>query len=355
MPTPVYDTTAPVLVTGGTGYVAGWLIRRLLEEGFTVHATVRNPDDPAKVGHLTQMADALPGSLTLFKADLLEAGAFAPAMAGCRVVFHTASPFTLNIEDPQRDLVDPAVKGTRNVLETVNATPSVERVVLTSSCAAIYGDNIDVAGTTGGILTEDDWNTTSSIGHQAYSYSKVMAERAAWEMADAQSTWRLVVVNPSLVLGPGLAPTQTSESFNLLEQIAGGAFKSGVPHYEIGVVDVRTVAEAHMRAAFLPEAEGRHITSAKTMSFLDVADVIRRSHPDRPLPVRTLPKWLLWLLGPMVDKAVTRRFVARSVGHPWRADNSKSKQALGLEYHPVDTAIEEMVQQMVDTGRLKPA
>jgi nucleoside-diphosphate-sugar epimerase len=197
----VYPTDHPVMVTGATGFVAGWLVRRLLEEGLTVHAPVREPSNAEKTAHLDRMAAELPGELKLFEADLLDDGSYGPAMEGCAVVFHTASPFTSNFDDPQRDLVDPAVNGTRNVLETANRTPSVQRVVVTSSCAAIYGDNKDVQHAPGKVLTEDIWNTTSSLDRQPYSYSKVEAEKAAWAIADAQSRWRLVTINPSLVIG----------------------------------------------------------------------------------------------------------------------------------------------------------
>lgn len=355
MPEPVHDISAPVMVTGATGYVAGWLVRRLLEEGYTVHAAVREPDNAAKVGHLTRLAEDLPGAIRLFRADLLAEGSYDAAMEGCRVVFHTASPFTLKISDPQRDLVDPALKGTRNVLGSANRSESVERVVLTSSCAAIYGDAADVAQAPGGVLTEAVWNTTSSLEHQPYSYSKTVAERAAWEMAGAQERWRLVVVNPSFVIGPGLSPAPTSESFALIRQFGDGTMKMGCPPMEIGAVDVRDVAEAHMRAAFIPEAEGRHITSCRTVSFLEIGQILReRFGEDWPFPRRELPKWLLWLVGPLANRTVTRRMVVRNMGHPWKADNSKSKRALGLEYRPIEDALAEMFQQLIDTGQLRP-
>ncbi|TCD15863.1 NAD-dependent epimerase/dehydratase family protein [Oricola cellulosilytica] len=351
VPTPDYDTSAPVLVTGATGYVAGWLVKRLLEEGFTVHGAVRDPSATAKVAHLEKMAAENPGTLKLFRADLLEDGSYETAMAGCAVVFHTASPFTLHFTDPQRDLVDPAVKGTRNVLNTANRVESVKRVVVTSSCAAIFGDNADVARAPGGILTEDVWNTSSTLHHQAYSYSKVEAEKAAWDIAKGQDRWKLVTVNPALVIGPGTADTQTSESFSLIRQFGDGTMKAGVPPYEIGMVDVRDVAEAHMRAGFIDSAEGRHIVFAETRSFLDLAGMLREKFGDSwPLPKRTLPKWLVWLVGPLADKSFTRKSIAENMGHAWRADNTKSVRKLGLTYGPVEKAITDMFQQMIDTG-----
>lgn len=353
--TPVFDLSHPVLVTGATGYVAGWLVKRLLEEGFTVHAAVRDPDNSAKVAHLSGIADTSPGCLKLFKADLLEQGSYAEAMAGCQVVFHTASPFTLNVSDPQRDLVDPAVKGTRNVLEQATATKSVKRVVLTSSCAAIFGDQADIANLPDGQITEACWNTSSSLQHKPYEFSKTQAEGVAWQIAGAQDQWKLVVINPSLVIGPGVSGVQTSESFNILRQIAGGTAKSGIPKMSVGLVDVRDVAEAHLRAGFMPDAEGRHIVSEDAYSFLQIAQTLRETYGNRlPLPKRELPTWLVWFVGPMMSKAITRKMVLRSFGHPWKQDNNKSKQALGLSYRPVSGALTEMVAQMIETGQLTP-
>lgn len=284
------NAATTVLVTGATGYVAGWVVRRLLEQGHRVHAAVRDPSRKDKIAHLDAMAADLPGQIVYFKADLLAPGSYAEAMQGCEIVFHTASPFTSNITDPQRDLVDPAVKGTRNVLESVEATTSVRRVVLTSSCAVIYGDNADMAKTHAGRFTEADWNTTSSLDHQPYSYSKVEAEKAAWAMA-----------------------------------------------------------EAHVRAAFTPAAHGRYIVSGKDSGLLEIAAILRREFgADWPFPARKLPKWLVWLVGPLANKALTRKMIARNVGWPLAFDNSKSKIGLGMTYRPLEESVRDMFQQMIN-------
>lgn len=354
MPDPIYAPTAPVLVTGATGYVAGWLVKRLLQEGFTVHAPVRDLDNQQKVAHLIALAADAPGQIIFFKADLLDAGSYAEAMAGCEVVFHTASPFTSKFGDPQRDLVDPALIGTRNVLTTATETPSVTRVVVTSSCAAIYGDNVDVAKAPNQTLTEAQWNETSSLDHQPYFYSKTVAERAAWGIADAQDQWRLVTVNPSLVIGPGVAAAHSSESFSVIKQFADGTMKPGAPPLEVGMVDVRDVAEAHMRAGFLPDAKGRHITSAVTMSFAQLGRALSaKMGPDWPFPKSELPKLLVWLVGPLASRTITRAFVEKNMGHPWRADSSKARDALGVTFHDVVDAAAEMVQQMADNGQIR--
>lgn len=325
-----------VLVTGATGYVAGGLVERLLKAGSIVHAAVRDPSDTAKVAHLRAMAKGSAGSVVFFKTNLLEAGSYDEAMRGCEVVFHTASPFLPmpKVGDPQRDLVDPALKGTRNVLDTANRTAAVKRLVLTSSGAAISGGPADLAKAPGGILTEACWNTVSSLDNGPYPYSKTVAERAAWEIAKAQDRWRLVVINPGFVLGPATSRTHTSASFSHLQNLGEGTFPPSLLTWRVGMVDVLDVAEAHFRGGFTPQAEGRHIVWAGEYSFGDLAQMLEDAFGDRwPFPKNTSPP----------------------DGQPlYRADNTKSKLALGMQYHPVKDAAVAMFQQLIDTGQLSP-
>ena len=341
----------PVLVTGATGYVAGWLVKRLLEDGITVHAAVRNPDNEEKRKHLDEMAASSSGNIVYFKTDLLRDGSYDEAMEGCELVYHTASPFILNIKDPHTDLIEPAVHGTRNVLESANKTESVKRVVVTSSCASIYGDSIDLKQTKNGVFTEEDWNVTSNEKHQAYSYSKVMAEKEAWKMSKEQNRWDLITVNPSFVLGPGTNATATSASFDILKQVGSGAMKMGAPEFNIGAVDVRDVAEAHFLAGYTEKAQGRYITSAEDTGFYQIAQMLQPTYGGTyPLPKRKLPKFFLLLMGKATG--MTRKEIRRNIGHPWKADNSKIKRELGISFRPVDKAVNEMFQQLIDTNQI---
>ena len=344
------DKSKPVMVTGATGFVAGWLVKKLLEEGITVHAAVRNPDNTEKLKYLNAIADRSKGSIKYFKSDLLQEGSYAEAMEGCELVYHTASPFVIDVNDPQKELIDPAKLGTRNVLEQANKTASVKRVVVTSSCAAIYGDNRDLKNTPNNIFTEDIWNTTSSIEHGAYSYSKTLAEQEAWKINKAQNRWDLVVINPSLVMGPAINPhAVTSESFNLVKQFGDGSMKSGVPKMGWGVVDVRDLAVAHFQAGFVPEAQGRHIASGHNTSYLGMAKALETKFGNKyPIPKKEMPKWLIWLMGPMINKVITRTFVSRNMGYPWIGDNSKSKKELGVTYRPLEETMTDMFQQLID-------
>ncbi|MCB9195277.1 MAG: aldehyde reductase [Flavobacteriales bacterium] len=344
------DKTKPVLVTGATGYVAGWLVKKLLEEGYTVHAAVRDPEKKEKVQHLEEIAATSPGSIKYFKSDLLKEGSYDEAMEGCELVFHTASPFVLDVRDPQKDLIDPAVKGTENVLNSANRNASVKRVVVTSSCAAIYSDADECAKYPNGELTEEIWNTTATLDHQAYSLSKTLAEKKAWEMEKAQNRWSLVTINPSFVMGPFLNPkATTSESINLLKQMGDGTYKMGAPKMGIGVIDVRDLAEAHFRAGTYPEVKGRHIISAHNTDFFELGQTLIPKFGDKyPLPKKVAPKWLVWLVGPMMTKGFTRKMASKNIGHVWKANNSKSINDLGMSYRPLKETMEDSFQVLVD-------
>jgi nucleoside-diphosphate-sugar epimerase len=344
------DRSTPVLVTGGNGYIASWLVKYLLEDGVDVHATVRNPSDDAKVGHLKRIAESSPGALTLFAADLLDDGAFDEAMTGCELVFHTASPFVISgIKDPQKDLVDPAVQGTRNALDSANRVSSVKRVVLTSSVVSVYGDAVDLKDAGAGVLTEDDWNTTSSLAHQPYSFSKVEAERVAWQIAGAQDRWDLVVINPGFVLGPSLTTASSSASFGTMKQLVDGTMRMGAPPLELGIVDVRDVAQAHIKAGITPGASGRHICVSRSMTMLEMGRALAGTFGRRwPFPRRELPKPMIWLAAPTAG--LTRKYVATNMGYPLKFDNRRAREELGIEFRPPEDTVVEHFQQMIDDG-----
>jgi len=343
------DKSKPVMVTGATGYVAGWLVKKLLDEGITVHAPVRNPDNKDKIKHLLKLSEESGTEIKFFKADLLQKGSYDKAVKDCQLVFHTASPFINSVKNPQKELIEPALEGTRNVLESVNKTESVKKVVLTSSVAAILGDTKDILDLPNKIATEDNWNISSNEKHQPYSYSKTLAEKEAWKINKKQNRWEMVVINPTLVLGPGINPEITSESFKLMKQLGDGSMKIGVPNFEIGIVDVRDLAEAHFNAAFFPDVSGRHIINAESKSFFEIADMIRDNYENKlNLPHRILPNWLVWIAAPAVG--VKRKMVAKNMGYPWTVDNSKSIEKLKINYRPVKETVNDFFDQMYEFG-----
>jgi len=348
------DKTKPVLVTGGNGYIASWIVKYLLADGHEVHATVRDPGNTAKVGHLLKAATGSKGKLTLFKADLLKDGAFDEAMQGCELVIHTASPFVIKgLKDAQKELVDPAVMGTKNVLDAANRVASVKRVVLTASVVSIYGDAQDMTDLGLKTYTEAQWNTTSSVDHQPYNYSKVAAEKVGWDIAKAQKRWDFITINPGLVLGPSLTTASDSTSLSTIKELADGTLFTGVPVLEFGLVDVRDVARGHILAGFTPSASGRHIAVADSVTLWGVVQILKsRFGSGYRWPLMVAPKLVVWLMAPLAGHS--RKFVARNVGWPLKFDHSYFQRDLGLKFRPVAETLGDHFQQMLDDGVLKP-
>ncbi|MEM6733164.1 MAG: NAD-dependent epimerase/dehydratase family protein, partial [Myxococcota bacterium] len=323
------NDTAPVCVTGANGYVGSWVTKALLDRGLTVHATVRDPNNARKFAHLQKSADASEGTLRVFRGDLLEPGSFDAALEGCSVLFHTASPFFISgIKDAKKQLVDPALEGTKGALESATRAGSVKRVVLTSSVAAIYGDNADMADRGLSQFTEEHWNESSSLSHQPYSYSKTLAEREAWRLAkDAQ--WQLVAINPAVILGPSVDPQASSTSIRTMRDMIDGTSAAGVADLTFGLVDVRDVADAHLDAAFQPNVEGRFITVSGCHSMLEIAELLRDEFgTSLALAKRVLPKWLVWLVAP--TRGVPRGFISRNVGYRLDFDTGRLRDTLGI-------------------------
>lgn len=316
-----------------------------------MHATVRNRNDPSKASHLEQLAQSASGTLRLFDADLLSPAGFSEAFSGCKVVVHTASPFRIQgVKDPQRDLIDPALIGTRNVLAAVNECPTVERVVLTSSVVAIHADGAEHQPQ---VLNEALWNECASLSYQPYAYSKTLAEREAWRLAEAQTRWKLVTINPGFILGPSLSKRVESTSVDLMLQLVDGRGKSGLPELYFEIADVRDVAQAHLLAASLGDAQGRHIISNGVKSFPELASLLRDHFHDRyPIPTAAVPKALMYLVGPFMG--FSWRFVRRNVGVRFEVDSSKSRTALGLEYRPIEQTLVDSIEQLEQLGLIRP-
>lgn len=333
-----------ILVTGGTGYVGAWIVKDLLEKGHTVRMTVRDKQKKHKFEFLQTLANQAPGNLEIWEADLLVPGSFDEAAKGCDSIVHVAAVFKLQIKDPRKDLLEPSLDGTINVLEAANKSGSVKKIVLTSSVAAVYGDNVDMKNQNITAFTEEHFNTSSSLQHQPYSFSKVEAEKKAWEMANNQSNWQLVVMNPSFVMGPPLNKNTGSYSISLVNDLLSGKLRIGVAELYFGFVDVRDVAKAHIYA-LENEAEGRHILVGHEMDLLSFSNIIKEHFGNKyKLPRSNNPKWLLNIIGGMFG--ITRKFVQKNVGIPIHFDASKSREKLGMRYTPIDKTVKDMVEAM---------
>jgi len=300
-------------------------------------------------------------NLKFFKADLLDQGSYLESMKGCSVVFHIASPFVMTVPPgkEQELLIDPAVKGTLNVLESAATDPdsSVKRVVLTSSIMAIATDGKDceeARAKTGKMINEEFWNQSASKDYQPYAYSKTLAEQAAWDFVKKQQDcgFDLVTCNPSFVMGPGVKVHESAESYGYIQMFGSGKLASGSPDLSMTYVDVRDVARGHLAAGFLPSetvANQRYILNGTTAKAIEVGTFLTETFPQYSFPTSTIPKWLFWVVAPYVG--LTRKFASRSVARTMEMDNSKSLRDLGLgEYRPLKETMNEMFQQCIDSG-----
>ncbi|KAL4894224.1 NAD(P)-binding protein [Aspergillus ambiguus] len=336
--------TDPVsLVTGASGFIASHVVQQLLQMGHKVHATVRSTRNRRKIQHLLDMQEQWPGKLTLFEADLLTPDSFNVPMKGCSVVYHIASPFFIEntIRNGQKEVVEPALKGTQHVLDAVQKCETVKTVVLTSSVAAVFGDNADVLEMKQKTLSAEYFNTTSSVEYNAYPYSKVVAEKEAWRLYNAQpqpARWRLVTINPGLVLGPSLSPTSASGSLSLLDQLLRGQLFLGVPDMWFAMVDVREVATAHIRAAEIPESHGRYILADMTThSFVELARILRSITKSSRIPTHRLPNLLMRISGPVLG--LSQKWLRLNLGIPFDVNNRPSLDDLKIVYRPIEETL----------------
>ncbi len=343
-------TDQPVCVTGASGFVASQIVKDLLERGYRVRGTVRRPPHTGSYDFLTQLEGAQE-RLQLFQANLLEPETFEAAVEGCEVVMHTASPYQLTVEDPQKDLVDPAVKGTRGVLEAVKKIGGARRVVLTSSMAAVT-DEPD----SNQVLTEDDWNEKSSLERNPYYYSKTLAERAAWEFVKNEGVdFDLVVVNPFLVIGPSLTESLNTSNKVFLDLLNGRT--PALVEVAWGLVDVRDVAAAHRLAMEVQTASGRYLCANVTLKMREVVDRFKDlGYGEYKLPKLGLDNgfgsWLV-LATSFVQPKGTRSYLKTNLGRVPRFDNGKIRSDLGLEFRPIDETLKDMVEDLRRWGHLK--
>ncbi|TYJ33805.1 hypothetical protein E1A91_A05G127300v1 [Gossypium mustelinum] len=322
MPIESSSTNGPtVCVTGAGGFIASWIVKLLLEKGYTVKGTVRNPDDP-KNCHLRELEGAKE-RLSLHKADLLDYQSLKEAISGCDGVFHTASPVT---DDPEQ-MVEPAVIGTKNVIMAA-AEAKVRRVVFTSSIGAVYMDpnrSPDV------VVDESCWSDLEFCKNTKnwYCYGKAVAEQAAWETAKEKGV-DLVVITPVLVLGPLLQPTVNASIVHILKYLTGSAktYANSVQAY----VHVRDVALAHLLVFENPSASGRYLSAESVLHRGEVVEILAKFFPEYPIPTRCS------------DEKNPR-------AKPYKFTNQKLRD-LGLEFTPVKQCLYETVKSLQEKGHL---
>ncbi len=338
-----------VLVTGGSGFIGSHSILQLLAAGHQVTTTVRTLKREGDVRAMLKQGGAEPGNrLSFIVADLENDTGWPEGVAGCDYVLHVASPFPPNIPKHEDELIVPAREGTLRVLRA-SRDAGVKRVVLTSSFAAIgYGHRPQSAP-----FNETNWTDPNGEDVTAYVKSKTLAERAAWDfIANEGGNLELSVINPVGVFGPVLGPDY-STSVLLVQRLMDGAMP-GVPRLYFGAVDVRDVADLHIRAMTNPAAKGERFlaVAGDFMSILDIAKVLknRMGASAKRVPTRQLPDWLVRIAA-LRDPAV--RQILPELGKTKNATNEKAKRMLGWAPRSNEEAVVATAESLVRLGLLK--
>ena len=340
-----------VLVTGGSGFIGLHTILQLLAAGHQVRTTVRNLKREPDVRAMLKVGGIDAGDkLTFFAADLEKDAGWKEAVAGCDYVHHVASPIPPNAPKHEDELIIPAREGALRVLRA-SRDAGVKRVVMTSSFAAIgYGHQPQTAP-----FDETTWSDLSNREIAAYPKSKTLAERAAWDfIAKEGGSLELAVVNPVAVFGPVLGPDY-SPSILIVQRLMDGALP-GCPRISFGAVDVRDVADLHLRAMTHPAAKGERFlaVAGANMSMLEIAHVLkaRMGAAAKRVPTRQLPDWLLRLAA-LRDPAV--KLIIPELGVVKSATHEKATRVLGWVPRSNEECIVATAESLVRLGLLEGA
>jgi dihydroflavonol-4-reductase len=336
-----------VLLTGASGFIAKHIVRTLLDAGYVVRGTVRRPErgDQVRDAVRPHLADpsTLDERLTFAVADLEDDAGWAEAMSGVDAVVHTASPFPIAEPEDEAILIRPAVEGTVRVLRAAHAA-GVGRVVLTSSAAAIVHADLPDGRDT---FDEEDWTDLDHRTATTYIRSKTLAERAAWDfVADEAPDMALTAINPGFVLGPPL-DDEIGSSLSVIARLLSGKDPM-LPRHGLPVVDVRDVAEMHLRALQRPGTAGRRYAAAeRSMWFAEMGGVLKAAYPDRKIATRNAPRLAMRLLG-LFDAEV--RAVVPSLGIIEQLSNTRATTEMDMTFIPSEQALRDAADHLVTHG-----
>jgi nucleoside-diphosphate-sugar epimerase len=332
-----------VLVTGGSGYIGGWCAIGLLQQGYNVRATIRDLSREAVVrANLAKVVD--PGNrLSFYAANLTEDAGWDAAVEACDYVLHVASP--LGVAEPKdpNELIIPARDGAKRAVGAA-IKAGVKRVVMTSSVAATSkggpGDNVS---------DETDWTDLKEPNTSAYTQSKTIAERAAWDLIAASGgTTTLAVVNPALVLGPVLSGDY-SESVQVVERLMSGRVP-GLPRIGFNIVDARDVADLHIRAMTAPEAAGQRFIAAGQFAWMaDIAAILKAQMgaDGAKVPTRKVPDFVLRFVA-LFDKDLGS--VTGGLGRKHDFTSAKAQSLLGWRPRPMQDTVLDCARSLVANG-----
>ncbi len=335
-----------VLVTGATGFIASHTVLALIDKGYQVRGTARSASKADALNATLSAYAGKPIEIELVSADLTQDAGWAEAMEGVTYLQHLASPIPNNLPKDPNELIIPAKEGALRALKAAKGA-GVKRAVMTSSFASIgygWGDSRP------DILDESHWSNPDNIkDNTAYTRSKAIAEKAAWDYIEGEGAGlELSVINPVAVLGPAMSG-DVSASLELVTQPMMNKVPA-FPKLTFGIVDVRDVAAAHVAAMEKPEAAGeRFIVGERVLTFTEIGEVLREAYPDRKLPKGELPSWLVKMLT-VVNP--TLKQIVPELGKHRGFTNQKSQSVLGIDYIPAKDAILASTNSLIELGEL---
>ncbi len=344
----VGGSSGTVLVTGASGYIGSHIVANLLSKGFNVRATVRDSSDPERVNHLESLTVSDGGSLEIVEMDLLDSESVQRAVSGCDSVIHTAAVVVLKSKRAQEKIVDPSVVGTKNVLDAIDASSTVKRLIHTSSTAAIRPSSWEDGQT----LNTETWADDATIEENPYGLAKYSAERLVrdWH-SSKEGSIRMVTINPSVVLGPPLSKRHLRGSPSFVMMLLNREVPFVIPMH-ISIVDVRDVAEAHVRALTMGEESGRYLVVSGQMWWREAAIAIKSANPELRIPTRQIP-YLLSLVVSIFHPRVSLSWARMHLGKRLFWDASPAERELEMEWISPEQSLLDTIPPILENEWIK--
>ena len=336
-----------VVVTGASGYIGSHIVANLLSKGKKVRATVRDSGDKERVEHLKNMKITGDGSLEIVEMDLFDEDSVNRAINGATDVIHTAAVVIIRSRNAQEKIVDPSVIGTENIISAIEKCGTVERFVHTSSTAAIRPENWN----DGDVLTTETFAKDATLENNPYGLAKYSAEMVVrdWHRQKGGAKKpRMVTIHPCMVFGPPLSPRHLRGSLSIIMMLVNRELPLLLP-MQISIVDVRDVAEAHVRALTMGENGGRYLTVAGEMMWSDVSRILKKEYPKRKWPFRQLPYYFALIVSafhPRVSISWARRHLKNKLY--W--DASPAEKDLGMKWKSIDETLIDTIPNIINNN-----
>ena len=335
-----------IAVTGANGYIGSHVVKVLLARGYRVRAGVRLPHSEERVSHLRKLPLQAGGSLEVVATDVLDLDAVNALLDGCTDLIHTAATVMIRSSDPQKKILSPSLDGTKNVISALNKHQSIERVVHTSSTAAIR----PMKWESGATLSSEVWADDATLEKNPYGLAKVLAEREIrkWHNDIGSKQGRMLkTIHPCMVFGPPLSRVHLRGSLTIMMMLARRSIPAIIP-MNINIVDVRDVAESHVRALDMGEDGGRYLVTSGSMWMKEVVAVLRKSYPEHRWPRIPIP-YPLALLAAGIHPAASISWARTHLGTVLNWDSNPAKRDLGMSWMEPSTSVVDTFEPIFES------